>query len=127
MLLAGLVSMVWTGVSFGEVRTGGCSLLKWNDSQGKEIIRCRSCGNIIGSGPVAGDPIPILDPFVVGPSSEKVKGFDLISPGQVEGFYNILLAKGIEKDPLQLMKSHGSSNESGLCALGYMCSGTRKE
>ncbi len=106
MLVTGMVLMAGEGVSFGGVRTAVVSF-EVEKGQGNEIIRCRYCGNIIGSGPVEGDPSALLTRLLWNLLSEKGKGFDFVNPDQVEGFYNILLAKKIEKDPLRLMKTLG--------------------
>jgi hypothetical protein len=106
MLLTGMVAMAGKGVSFGGVRAAVVSF-EVEYGQGEEIARCRSCGNIIGSGPVEGNPVELLTRLLWDLLSEKGKGFDFINPDQVEGFYNILLARKIEKDPLQLMKTLG--------------------
>jgi hypothetical protein len=74
---------------------------------GKEIIRCRSCGNIMESGPIEGDPASTLTFLLWEFIQERGKGFDFIDPGQVYGVYNTFLAKGVEKDPLVLMKAIG--------------------
>jgi hypothetical protein len=106
MLVTGLVAVAGKGVSFGGVRMAVVSF-EVEYGQGEEIARCRSCGNIIGSGPVEGNPVELLTRLLWDLLSEKEKGFDFINPDQVQGFYNILLARKIEKDPLQLMKTLG--------------------
>jgi hypothetical protein len=106
MLVTGMVAMAGEGVSFGGVRTAVVSF-EVEYGQGEEIARCRSCGNIIGSGPVEGNPVELLTRLLWDLLSEKGKGFDFINPDQVEGFYNILLSRKIEKDPLELMKTLG--------------------
>lgn len=106
MLVSGMVLIAGKGVSFGEVRMAVVSF-EVEYGQGEEITRCRSCGNIIGSGPVEGNPVELLTHLLWDLLSEKGKGFDFINPDQVEGYYNILLARKIEKDPLQLMKTLG--------------------
>jgi hypothetical protein len=107
MLVSGLVVMTWTGVSFGGVRTAVVSF-EVEHGQGEEIVRCRACGNIFGFGPVEGNPVDLLSRLLWNLLQEKSDGFDFINPDQVEGFYNILLAKGIEKNTLQLMKTLGA-------------------
>ena len=106
MLVTGMVAVAGKGVSFGGVRMAVVSF-EVEYGQGEEIARCRSCGNIIGSGPVEGNPVELLTRLLWDLLSEKDKGFDFINPDQVQGFYNILLARKIEKDPLQLMKTLG--------------------
>lgn len=118
MLVTGMV-MTWTGVSFGGVRTAVVPF-EVEYGQGKEIARCRSCGNIIGSGPVEGNPTPLLTRLLWDLLPEKGKGFDFVNPDQVEGFYNILLAKGIEKDPLQLMKALGVQMKADYVLWGHV-------
>ena len=119
MLVAGMMGMAWTEVSFGGVRAAVVPF-EVEYGQGKEIARCLACGNIIGSGPVEGNPAPLLTRLLWDLLPEKGKGFDFVNPGQVEGFYNILLAKGIEKDPLQLMKTLGAQMKADYVLWGYV-------
>jgi hypothetical protein len=107
MLVAGMVALAWKGISFGEVRTAVVPF-EVEYGQEKEIVRCLSCGNIFGSGSVEGDPDPLLTRLLWDLLPKEGKGFDFINPDQVEGFYNILLSKGIEKNPLLLMKTLGA-------------------
>lgn len=117
MVVAGFFSMVWTGESLAGVRLA-IAPFEVEQAQGKEIVRCRSCGNIMESGPVEGDPAPLLTQWLWELFQEKNKGFDFISPSQVEGFNNILLAKGIEKDPLILMKALGAQMKAEYVLWG---------
>jgi hypothetical protein len=119
VLVTGLVSMVWTGVSFGGVRTGVVPF-EVEYGQGNEIVRCRSCGNIINSGPVEGNPAPLLTLWLWDLLKEKGDGFDFVSPDQVEGYYNILLSKGIEKDSLQLIKTLGHQMKADYMLWGHV-------
>lgn len=94
-------------VSFGGIRLAVVPF-QLEQAHDKEIVRCRSCGNILAGGPIEGDPTSLLTHLLWELFQEKGKGFDLISPGQVEGVYNTTLAKGIEKNPLLLMKAMGN-------------------
>ena len=106
MSAIGLSFIIWVNISLAEVRLA-VAPFELEHGYGKEIIRCRSCGNIMENGPIEGDPASTLTYLLWEFIQEKGKGFELIHPGQVEGVYNILLAKGIEKDPLVLMKAIG--------------------
>jgi hypothetical protein len=106
IFVIGFSPLVWVNVSLAEVRLA-VAPFELEQGYGKTIIRCRSCGNIMESGPIEGDPVSALTHLLWEFIQEKGKGFDLIHPGQVEGVYNTLLAKGIEKDPLVLMKTIG--------------------
>ena len=117
ILVAGLMVMALAGVSFGGVRTAVVSF-EVEHGQAEEILRCRACGNIFGSGPVDGNPVQILTRLLWNLLQEKSEGFDFINPDQVEGFYNILLAKGIEKNPLQLMKTLGAQMKAEYVLWG---------
>ena len=72
-----------------------------------DIIRCRACGNILGAGRVEGDPNPNLTLMLWELLKDQVKGYELVSPGQAEGVYQVQLAKKIDQDPLVLMKAIG--------------------
>lgn len=119
MLVTGMVVMAGEGVSFGGVRMAVVPY-EVEFGQGQEIVRCRSCGNIIGSGPVEGNPVEPLTRLLWDLLLEKGKGFDFINPDQVEGFYNILLARKIEKDPLQLMKTLGTQMKADYVLWGHL-------
>ena len=106
MLVIGLSIIIWVNISLAEVRLA-VAPFEAEDGYGKEIIRCRSCGNIMESGPIEGDSASTLTFSLWEFIQEKGKGFELIHPGQVEGVYNTLLAKGVIKDPLILMKAIG--------------------
>ncbi len=106
MVVASMLITVCPGTSFGGIRTAVVPF-EVENGQGNEIVRCRSCGNIINSGPVAGNPAPLLTRLLWDLLQEKGEGFDFVSPDQVTGYYNILLSKDIEKDPKQLMKTLG--------------------
>jgi len=101
-----LFSLIWVETSFGEPRLAVVpfQLEKYQD---KDIVRCRSCGNILTGGPIEGDPTTQLTRLLWEHTQEKIKGFELLSPGQVEGAFNVYLAKEIEKTPLQLMITMG--------------------
>jgi hypothetical protein len=101
------LSLIQVEVSFGGTRLAVVSF-QLEQAHDKEIVRCRSCGNILEGGPIEGDPTALLTRLLWELFQEKGKGFDLISPGQVEGVFNTNLAKGIEKDSLLLMKAMGT-------------------
>ena len=115
-----LVAMDGTGISSGEVRTAVVPFEAVYGQVGQEVIRCLSCGNIFGSGPIEGNPAVPLTRLLWDLLTEKGKGFDFINPDQVEGFYNILLSKGIEKDPLQLMKTLGVQMKADYVLWGHI-------
>jgi hypothetical protein len=119
MLVTAMAAMAWTGVSFGGVRTAVVNF-EVEYGQGQEIVRCRACGDIIGSGPVEDNPVPLLTHLLWDLLQEKDKGFDFINPNQVEGHYNILLSKGIEKDPLRLMKTLGLQMRADYVLWGHL-------
>ncbi len=100
------LALFGTGVSFGGIRLAVVPF-QLEQAHDKEIVRCRSCGNILAGGPIEGDPTSLLTHLLWELFQEKGKGFDLISPGQVEGVYNTTLARGFEKNPLLLMKAMG--------------------
>lgn len=119
MLAAGLVVTIWTGISFGEVRMAVVPF-EVEYGQGREIVRCRSCGNIFEIGSIEGNPAPLLTRLLWDLLPEGGKGFDFINPDQVEGFYNILLSRGIEKDPLLLMKTLGAQMKADYVLWGHI-------
>ncbi len=106
MLAIGVLFIILVNCSLAEVRLA-VAPFEVEHGYGKEVIRCRSCGNIMESGPIEEDPASTLIDLLWEFIQEKGKGFELIPPGQVEGVYNTLLAKGIEKNPLILMKAIG--------------------
>ncbi|MGA3085373.1 MAG: hypothetical protein ABSE95_11335 [Thermodesulfobacteriota bacterium] len=106
MLVIGVSFLIRVNFSLAEVRLA-VAPFEVEYGYGKEVIRCRSCGNIMESGPIEGDPASTLIYLLWEFIQEKGKGIELIPQGQVEGVYNTLLAKGIEKDPLILMKAIG--------------------
>jgi hypothetical protein len=73
----------------------------------RDYIRCRACGNLLKSGPVEGQAVSGLTQILWDMLLGLGKGYDWTSPGQVEGAYNALLAKGLEKNTLVLMQSLG--------------------
>ena len=107
ILLADLLVLIWTGLSSGEVRTAVVPFEAVYGQVGQEVVRCLSCGNLFGSGPIEGNPTGTLTQLVWDKLKEEEKGFDFINPDRVEGYYNVLLSKGFEKDPLRLMKTLG--------------------
>jgi len=116
-LVAGIGSIGWAEMSFGGIRLA-VAPFQVEYGHDKDIVRCRSCGNIVESGPIEGDPSPLLTRLLWELIQEKGKGFDYISPGQAEGVYNIQLAKGIEKDPVLLMKAMGTQMEADYVLWG---------
>ncbi|MBI4764023.1 MAG: hypothetical protein HY787_05385 [Deltaproteobacteria bacterium] len=119
MLVTGMVVLARPGISFGEIRIAVVPF-EVEYGQGKEIVRCRSCGNIFGSGPIEGNPAAPLTRLLWDLLVEQGKGFDFISPDQVEGYYNILLSKGIMRDPLQLMKTLGAQMKADYVLWGHI-------
>jgi hypothetical protein len=120
MLMAGLISIVWTGVSLAEIRLA-VAPFEMEPIEEKTIIPCRYCGNIMETGPIEGEPVPLLTHWLWDLILEKEKGFDLISPSQVEGFYSIFLAKGKwidDKDPLRLIKAMGHEMKADYVLWG---------
>lgn len=119
MLAAGVIFMAGAGISIGEVRMAVVPF-EVEHGQEKEIIQCRACGNVFGAGPVEGDPSSLLTGILWDLLQEKSKGFDFINPDQVEGFYNVLLSKEIEKDPLKLMKNLGLQMKADYVLWGHI-------
>ena len=72
------------------------------------------------TGSIEGNPAPLLTRLLWDLLPEGGKGFDFINPDQVEGFYNILLSKGIEKDPLLLMKTLGAQMKADYVLWGHI-------
>ena len=71
MLMAGLVSIVWTGVSFAEIRLA-VAPFEMEPIEEKTIIPCRYCGNNpTGNRTHRGGTGSTLNPLVVGPSFGK--------------------------------------------------------
>jgi len=106
MLAIGVSFIIWVNISLAEVRLA-VAPFEAEYGYGKEIIRCRSCGNIMESGPIEGDSASTLTFLLWEFIQERGKGFDFIDPGQVLGVKNTFLAKGFEKDQLVLMKAIG--------------------
>lgn len=120
MSVAGLVALAWTGISFGEVRTAVVPFEAVYGQVGQEAIRCLSCGNIFGSGSIDGNPTGTLTHLLWNLLTEGGKGFDFINPDQVEGYYNVLLSKGFEKDPLQRIKTLGLEIKTDYILWGHL-------
>jgi hypothetical protein len=89
-------------------------------SQEKEVVRCRSCGNLFSGGSIEGDPANGLTRLLWEKFQNKGQEFELISPGQVEGAFNVFLAKGIEKNPLDLMTALGKQLEAEYILWGVV-------
>jgi hypothetical protein len=116
-LIVILVLAAQFGVSYGEVRL---AVAPFQASTGheREYVRCLSCGNIMPGGVIEGEPLPILTRIVWDYLQKHSKGFDLISPGQIEGVYNVDLAKNLSSDPLPLMKTIGSQVKADYILWG---------
>ncbi len=67
-------------------------------TEGSTIVRCRGCGNVMTRGRSKGT-LGKTDPHGLGTAGGKAEDFELISPGQVEGVYQPLLAKKIDSRP----------------------------
>ena len=110
LLGAGMVfflsQLIWTEVSWGEIRMA-VAPFQLEYSQEKEIIRCVFCGNLMPGGLIEGNPSDPLTHLLWNLLQKKNKGFDFIDPGQVSGIYNIILAKKVQGNTLQLMETIG--------------------
>jgi hypothetical protein len=85
---------------------------------GRDYLRCRVCGAILKSGPIEGDPTPLLTEMIWHLLQGRGKGYEFISPGQVEGVYNTLLAKGFERNTGLLMQSLGKQLKADYVLWG---------
>jgi hypothetical protein len=112
-----LVFVVQAALSYGEVRLAVAPFQTATGHE-KEYVRCLSCGNILPGGVIEGDPLPMLTRLLWDYLEKKGKGFDLISPGQIEGFYNIDLAKNLSLDPLPMMKKIGDQVKADYILWG---------
>ena len=79
------------------------------ERSGAALVRCRACGNVHQAGAIEGDPAENLTRITWDLLLEQGKDYDFISPGQVEGVYQSLLAKKIDTDPLPLIKALGQA------------------
>jgi hypothetical protein len=86
----------------------------------RDYIRCRACGAILKSGPIEGHPVPVLTQHLWDILSGLGKGYDWISPGQVEGVYNSILARGFEKNTLAMMQSLGKQLKADFVLWGTL-------
>jgi hypothetical protein len=93
--------------SFGEVRLA-LAPFQTGSGHDREFVRCQACGNILPGGVIEGDPESFLTRLLWDFLQKNDKGFELISPGQVEGVYNVDLSKTFSHDPIAQMKSIGS-------------------
>jgi len=93
-------------ISFGEIRIA-VAPFQVEPNHEKEVIRCRSCGTLLPGGPIEGDPASVVTRLLWEKIQQKGQRFEWISPGQVEGAFNIYLAKTIEKNPQNLMMAMG--------------------
>jgi hypothetical protein len=117
--IVALLVLSQINLSYGDVRLA-VAPFQMEPGQGKEIVRCRYCGNIMPGGTIQGDPSSVLTHVLWDFLKENGKGFDLISPGQVEGMYNIDLAKSFQKDPLAMMKSIGKQINADYLLWGTL-------
>lgn len=76
-------------------------------TEGSTIVRCRACGTLFTSGPIEGDPSETLTRIAWELLTDQAGDFEWISPGQVEGVYQGLLAKKIDANPLPLVREIG--------------------
>jgi hypothetical protein len=106
-----------TEASFGGIRLAVVPF-QLEQAHEKEIVRCRSCGNILEGGSIEGDPTSLLTRMLWEHFQEKEKGFDLISPGQIEGVYNTYLAKEFDKNLPHLMRAIGSQMNADYMLWG---------
>jgi hypothetical protein len=117
--LVALLVFSQAGLSYGEVRLA-IAPFEVERGQEKEIVRCRFCGSIMPGGTIPGEPASFLTHVLWDLLQEKGKGFELISPGQVEGAYNVDLAKNIQKDPLAMMKTIGKQINADYLLWGTL-------
>ncbi|HMK64970.1 MAG TPA: hypothetical protein VK564_04195, partial [Thermodesulfobacteriota bacterium] len=103
--------------SYGDVRLAVAPFQTATGHE-REYVRCLSCGNIMPGGVIEGEPLPILTRILWDYLQKHGKGFDLISPGQIEGVYNVDLAKNLSLDPLPLMKTMGSQVKADYILWG---------
>lgn len=82
------------------------------------LIRCRACGNVMMAGAIEGDPSDNLTRMAWELLEEQAGGFELISPGQVEGVYQPFLAKKIDADPLPLIRAMGQALKADAVLWG---------
>jgi hypothetical protein len=105
-ILGGLMSGAWAADSPAKKRLLLVSF-EIEKSDRADIVRCRACGNILGSGVVEGDPSPILTRMVWELLTDQAKEYELIDPGQAGGIYEARLAKKINPDLLVEMQAIG--------------------
>ncbi|MBI5584312.1 MAG: hypothetical protein HY892_10835 [Deltaproteobacteria bacterium] len=78
-------------------------------TEGSALVRCRACGNVMKAGVIEGDPAETLTRIAWDLLTEQEREYEFISPGQVEGVYQSLLAKKIDTDSLPMMKALGQA------------------
>jgi hypothetical protein len=117
LVLVGFI--IGTGFAYGEVRLA-VAPFQISTGHEKEIVRCQACGSILPGGTIEGEPQSFLTRTLWELLQQRTKGFELISPGQVEGFYNIDLAKHIATDPLTLMKKMGQQVQADYILWGVL-------
>ena len=120
-IIAGLLcpSWTWAGPLSNPVRVAVVSFQEESVPE-RDYIRCRACGNILKSGPINGNPVPALTQILWDMLLGLGKGYDWISPGQVEGVYNTFLAKGFDKNTLLLMQSLGKQLKADFVLWGTL-------
>ncbi len=96
----------WADLSFGEAKVA-VAPFQVQPSPGEETVRCASCGNLIPAGRILGDPSSILTHMLWDLIRSKAEGFEWISPGEVEGAYNVYLAKKIQPNIPRMMEDIG--------------------
>jgi hypothetical protein len=116
-LLVFLVLVSQTALSYGEVRLAVAPFQTATGHE-REYVRCLSCGNILPGGVIEGDPLPILTRLLWDYLQKKGQGFDLVSPGQIEGVYNVDLSKDLSLDPLLMMKKMGNQVKADYILWG---------
>jgi hypothetical protein len=118
-LLVFLVFVSQAALSYGEVRLAVAPFQTATGHE-REYVRCLSCGNILPGGVIEGDPLPILTRLLWDYLQKKGQGFDLISPGQIEGVYNVDLSKDLSLDPLSMMKKMGNQVKADYILWGNL-------
>ena len=116
-LIITLMFTVHIEPSFGEVRLAVAPFQTASGHE-REYVRCLSCGNILPGGVIEGDPLPVLTRLLWDYLQKNSKGFELISPGQIEGVFNLDLAKKLSLESLALMTKMGSQVKADYILWG---------